>query len=71
MTIQVKCDKCERDVRIADRRGREVESHGYYFYALFTLLGKNRNYTLCEKCEKLFTNWLKGETIDKQTKPQE
>ncbi len=59
MTIQVYCDKCEQRIKIDTPKWTRIEHNkGAYSYALFTLLGKDRNYTLCEKCEKLFFNWL-------------
>jgi len=62
MTIQAKCDKCEERIKINTPKWNRVEHNiGTYSYALFTLLGKDRNYTLCEKCEKLFINWLEKE----------
>lgn len=72
MTIEVKCDRCKSGVKIREpiklfgRGGGD--NQGYYFHALFTLLGKDRNYTLCEKCEALFITWLNHKGGD-QPKP--
>ena len=53
--IQVKCDKCKEDVvETASKGGR---GQGWETHYIFSLLGKDRNYTLCEKCEKLFFEW--------------
>ncbi len=62
MTLQVYCDKCEQRIIINSRKWAHTEhNEGAYSYALFTLLGKKRNYTLCKRCEKLFISWLEKE----------
>ena len=62
MTIQVMCDKCNKVVKIRVYKwNRLEESSGYHGHAIFTLLGKERNYTLCEEHEKEFIKWLEEE----------
>ncbi len=66
-TQQIFCDKCEHKIDIVPTAEIKVLSD-------FTFNNKCEEFTsvdLCFVCTWEFTNWLKGETIDKQTKPQE
>ena len=70
MTVKLVCDRCRKTVNITKRsnslKGEELKK-GYICYSIFTLSSKGRNYHICGKCEIDFTNWLKGESIPKQT----
>ncbi len=56
------CDKCRMEI---DVQGSKTEIYdGTYDFKVTPV-------DLCIPCTKEFVNWLEGETIDKQTKPQE